>query len=316
MCRIHNIHIYGYRQKTIKSTETYPFFCSTSSFSGLKKAMEMKEAMDRSPLIVLTLLIALTATSAFAWSAFAQSGFGARAMAMGGTGILPQNESWAVFNNPAALPDSGITVSFNGTRYFGFSELTETAFSISAAVFGVRTGAGAYTFGFDKYRESGFRMGVKIPYAFAEAGIAAEWRHISIENYSSASALMLDAGLLLHPGGGFSIAGVVGNATASAIGRGRDPLPVVSSVGIGWSVLSRLTLTGAAVKDNRFPVSWRMGAEYRPVPYLDLRSGAMTGPEQFNLGIGIRLNPVKTSISVMNHLDLGWTPSVELTVML
>ncbi|MCA1801298.1 MAG: hypothetical protein LC662_02435, partial [Rhodothermaceae bacterium] len=44
----------------------------------------------------------------------AQTGYGARSMAMGGTGFLSVHDSWAVFNNPAALPDSGITVSFFG----------------------------------------------------------------------------------------------------------------------------------------------------------------------------------------------------------
>lgn len=264
--------------------------------------------------IIIPVLLSITAP------AIAQTGFGARSMAMGGTGLLSGNDSWAVFNNPAALPDSGITVSFYGTRYFGFSELTETAVAGSAGILGVRAGAGVFTYGFDKYRESGFRFGVKIPFTLQdvglEAGIAAEWRHISIENYSSASALLLDAGLVLHPGAGISIAGVVSNTAGSAIGESREPLPVVSSVGIGWQALSQLTLTGAAVKDNRFPVSWRMGGEYRPVHYLDLRAGAMTGPGQFNVGIGIRMNPVITSISAMNHMDLGWTPSVELTVML
>jgi hypothetical protein len=250
----------------------------------------------------------------------AQTGYGARSMAMGGTGFLSAHDSWAVFNNPAALPDSGITVSFFGTRYFGFSELTETAVSASAGILKIRSGIGVFTYGFDKYRESGFRLGIKIPFtlqdAALQAGIAAEWRHISIENYASASALLVDAGLILHAGGGISIAGVVGNATASSIGESREPLPVVSSVGIAWRVLSQLSLAGAAVKDNRFPVSWRLGAEYGPVPFLDLRAGAMTGPEQFNMGIGIRLHPVITSVSVMNHTDLGWTPSVELSVML
>jgi hypothetical protein len=327
MCWINFFH--GFRKETLLWPETYQFFFSASSFFmkwmtvqrlpclntvGYRKSSRRTIFKNtRLVCLVTSLILQILFTSL---PLIAQTGFGARAMGMGGTGMMPQNDSWAVFNNPAALPDSGTVFSFYGTRYFGFDELTETAFSMSAGLFGVRAGLGAFTFGFGKYRESGFRMAAGIPVSIIEAGLAVEWRHISIENYSSASALMLDAGLVLHPGGGISIAGVAGNVAGSTIGSSREPLPVVSSIGIGWQIFSNLTITGAAVKDNRFSVSWRIGTEYRPVPYLDLRSGAMTGPEQFHMGIGIRLKPVITSVAVMNHTDLGWTPSVEMTVVL
>lgn len=276
-------------------------------------------------------MILLSATSASA-----QTGFGARGLAMGGTGFLTPGDAWAVFNNPSALPDSGTTVSFFGIRYFGMSELTEAAAAASGGYRRVRLGAGASSFGFGMYRESGFHLGLKVPWmrgtaemgsrtaesavagslhaGSGAAGLSIEWRHISIERYGNASALLLNAGLTLHPVDQIAIAATLGNATGSAIGQSRDPLPVVSSVGVSWQTLDDLNLVAAAVKDNRFPVSWRMGAEYTPIQALALRGGAMTGPGQFNLGLAVNLSGFSAAFAALNHLELGWTTTIELTM--
>jgi hypothetical protein len=361
--------------KTDRKPETYQFFRSSSRFSapggsGSSSGLRCRichvanEWLHRPVVPVIFFLLMFLLAHA---PSPAQTGFGARGLAMGGTGFLTAGDAWAVFNNPSALPDSGTTVSFSGIRYFGMSELNEAAAAVAVGFNRVRLGAGAASFGFGMYRESGFHLGMMIPWrpgstgqgnaapAWAGSsasgpvltgsgsagpglaaagwagtglagtrakarpgsgavGLAAEFRHIAIERYGSASAILLNAGVTFHPTANIALAATLGNATGSAIGRSRDPLPVVSSVGVSWQTLDNLNLVTAAVKDNRFPLSWRMGAEYTPVRAIAFRGGAMTGPEQFNLGLAVNLSGFTAAFAALNHLELGWTTTIELTM--
>jgi len=86
----------------------------------------------------------------------AQAVIGARELAMGQANTALQGTDWSMFANPALMPEENPAASFFGVRYFGLSEITDMAVSVTHPTDIGVFGAGAHRYGFDLFNENRF----------------------------------------------------------------------------------------------------------------------------------------------------------------
>jgi hypothetical protein len=245
----------------------------------------------------------------------AQDGLGARVTALGHSGSALEAGAWSVFANPALLSEDGGELSFYSIRHYGIAELTDMAAAGSMPLGGRRgnIGIGLHSFGFELYRESRFRLAYQNSYAGLEFGLVPGLTHITIENYGSAMAFSLDAGLAYTLIDDVLLFGArATNLNRARLGQAREELPRSLAAGLSYQLAERALLTGELFKDVRFPLSWRGGLEVRLINQLFLRGGITTEPLTYAMGVGYSLSRLSINLAAQQHYALGWSPGLDI----
>lgn len=283
-----------------------PFFYQTQLYPKLYKqnpALRFPAA-----LILCGLLLGFPAFG------HAQQGLGARITALGHSGSALEAGAWSVFSNPALLSGDKGELSFYSIRHYGISELTDMAAAGSVPLGGRRgnIGLGLHSFGFELYRESHFRLAYQNSYAGLKFGLVPGLTHITIENYGSAMAFSLDAGLAYDIIDDILLFGArATNLNRARLGQANEELPRSLAAGLSYQLAERALLTGELFKDVRFPLSWRGGLEIRLVQQLCLRGGITTEPLTYALGLGYSLSRLNINLAAQQHYALGWSPGLD-----
>src|SRR5699024_7053112 len=108
----------------------------------------------------------------------AQVVLGAREIAMGQATTALPGSGWAIFSNPAMMPEDRSTASFFAVRYYGLSEISDIAASVS---YPTRIGvlaAGVHRYGYDLFNESRLRAGYKHSVLGFHFGAVANYSHV------------------------------------------------------------------------------------------------------------------------------------------
>lgn len=245
----------------------------------------------------------------------AQPVMGARGIAMGQAVTGMPNSGWAVFNNPAMMPDSSSDVAFYAMRYYGLKVLTDYSASMSLHTDIGTIGAGAHTYGYKLFRKSRFRIAYKWQIGRFRMGLAVNYSEIVIPSpYGSAGSTGIDAGLgvRLWPGGWLGADAV--NINRPKLGKSKEELPRNLSAGISSSLFGRGIISVEVYKDISFPVSIRAGLEMDPVRIFRIRGGITTKPQTFSVGIGLVTSFWNIDITVQKHRWLGWSPGAGMTL--
>ncbi len=253
----------------------------------------------------------------WAETAEAQLTLGARGASMGESVTALPSGSWGVFGNPAMLYGTDNEAAFYGIRNFGLSELTDMAFAAHYHHHNYGSiAAGSHTYGFEKFRESRFRLGYAYEYVGIQAGIALNYTHIQIQDYGSAGTLLFDAGVAypLPVPGELWIGAKATNISRSRIGEAREELPRELSIGFSYKLSDRGTITGDVVKDVRFPVSYRGGIEVRLVDRLYMRGGLTTEPVTYSVGMGFSHQSFSINLVARQHYALDWSPGLDFSL--
>lgn len=283
-----------------------PFFYQTQLYPKLYK----QNSALRFPAAILLCSLLL----GFPAFGHAQHGLGARVTALGHSGSALEAGAWSVFANPALLSGSEGELSFYSIRYYGISELTDMAAAGSMPLGGRRgnIGIGLHSFGFELYRESHFRLAYQNSYAGLQFGLVPGLTHITIENYGSAMAFSLDAGLAYDIIDDVLLFGArATNLNRAQLGEAREELPRALAAGLSYQLAERALITGELFKDVRFPLSWRGGLEVRLMQQLYLRGGISTEPLTYALGIGYSMSRLSINLAAQQHYALGWSPGLD-----
>jgi hypothetical protein len=86
-----------------------------------------------------------------------------------------------------------------------------------------------------------------------------------------------------------------------------SPCPSYVSAGLGYLVTERLAWGAEIRKYGGFPTSISTGVELSVSGRLILRTGIRTQPQEFCLGVGVRLGALTVESSASLNLDLGTT---------
>ncbi len=239
---------------------------------------------------------------------------GARSLGMGGAYTGLANSPEAAYYNPAGM---WFQSSAAGLVYysapFGLRELQTVTGVVS---YPTQWGNGALiieSFGFELYRET--TVGLTYAGSFRERmayGVTAHYEHVRIERGGTGSTMGIDAGILTRPHNKLWI-GIAGRN----LNRPRidgESLPQVLSLGMAVEPMKDLVLTADAVKDVRFRIDFRVGAEYRILNALFLRLGMSSDPSRFSAGLGLDAGFGIVDYALYTHPDLGVTHAISATI--
>lgn len=250
-------------------------------------------------------------------TAKAQNILGARSVSLGKAATALPNSGWALFGNPAMMNERQRSVSFFGIRYYGFSELTDmAAVGNYPAKWGVLS-VGAHRYGFDLFNENRIRLGYKNEFQSFHYGVVLNYNHIAQGGgYGSAGAIGLDVGIAASLFDGGWIAARATNVNQPAYGNIDEPLPRELAIGFSYQLSDIALLTSDVVKDVRFPISYRGGIEVNIFKGFVGRAGITTEPVTFSGGFGYSSSIWKINVVAQNHIELGISPGLDLSIKL
>ena len=239
-----------------------------------------------------------------------------RASSMGGAFVSLENGSSAVFCNPAGLGSlnhSSASVFFEPALY-GLNEITTAALTYAQSFGFANIGIGLRTFGFDLYRESklvlsaGGSSGEMIRW-----GLSAVAYNVAVQDYGSAFAFGLDAGVQADIGGMFSWGFTAKNITGARIGQSGQKISRSYATGLGVSPAENGFIMIDLEKETWGTVNVRFGGEFNPVKPLFIRAGISTEPVSYTAGIGVVYGIVGFDYAAVVTEPLGLTNRFELT---
>lgn len=241
---------------------------------------------------------------------------GARNTAMGQAVTAADGDLWAMFGNPAAVDDSRKTVGFYAIRYYQLSELTDVSTVVNLPTdFGVLS-VGGHRFGFDLYSENRFGAAFAKKWESISVGVSSYYHHVAIGgDYGSAGTMLLNVGMLSSISERWKIGFRAFNLLDSRLGESGAELAREIALGLGFQPHERVLFQTDAVKDVRYPLSVRMGAELWLLEFIALRAGVTTQPNTMSLGFGIKRGNLTANLVAQRHEEpaLGLSPGLDLS---
>lgn len=247
-----------------------------------------------------------------------QAVMGARELAVGQATTGLQGTNWSMFGNPALMSQEEQSISFFGVRYFGLSEISDMAASVTYPIkYGV-IGAGAHRYGFDLFNENRMRLGYKNAFQGFHFGTILNYSHVvQGGGYGSAGALGVDVGVAAPVVSDLWIGAKATNVNQPEYGsRNNEKLPRELSIGLSYQLSDIALFTTDVVKDVQFPISYRGGIEATIIDELVGRVGITTEPQTFSAGIGYNSDLWAANIAVQRHENpaLGYSPAIDFKI--
>lgn len=263
--------------------------------------------------IIFFCLIAISGVLGKTQFTSAQNVMGARSIAAGQTGVSIPNNSWAVFSNSALLTTEHRQVSFYGFRYSGFTEITDFAASVT-----IPTGtnhssaAGINSYGFDLFRETSIRAGYKYTFEHLHIGSTIHYTHVQQGGgYGSTGAIGADIGIAIVIAEKFWVGTRATNLNQPSFSTTSEELSRELAIGASYLPAERVMISTEIVKDVRFPLSFRAGAEAELIPGFFARTGTSTNPETYAAGFGYKASLWQINFGVQQHIPLGLSPAID-----
>ena len=247
-----------------------------------------------------------------------QTVIGARELGLGQATTALQETDWSMFANPAMMPSDNKTVSFFGVRYYGLSEITDMAVSVTYPTKVGVFGAGAHRYGFSKFNENRIRLGYKNSFMGFHFGAIVNYNHVVMGGgYGSAGAVGIDLGLAAPILSNLWIGAKATNINQPHYGSLNDEaLPRDLSIGLSYQLSDIALFTSEVYKDVQFPISYRGGVEVQIIGNLMGRAGITTEPQTFSAGFGYSSSTWGANIAVQRHENrvLGYSPAVDFKI--
>ncbi len=290
----------------------------------MKKIIRISTSLSRA-CNALRMLFSLMLVAAVSAPVKGQWTMGARSIAMGQAHTALDDDTWAAFHNPAALPGEKPVLGFFSIRYYGLRELEDHAVTISVPGPGfLRTdkskmalAAGIHTYGFDLYRETRARLGAAAGFDRFRIGLSASYVHIRIEGYGSRGSPVFDAGIVAGLSDSFRVGYRISHLLQTDSGKMETDLhPAEMAGGISWNGIGGLLITADLVKDSLHPLSLRTGAEVEMPGRLFLRAGWTSRPFTWSAGAGLHLSKIRGNLAVQKHDVLGLSPGIDFQLVL
>ncbi|WP_340106567.1 hypothetical protein [Rhodohalobacter sp. 8-1] len=246
---------------------------------------------------------------------YCQTTIGARSIGIGQTGVALPGHQWAIFSNSSLISTNERRISFYGFRYVGISEISDLAASVQVpAQFG-SIGAGFHRYGFDLFSQTQLRLGYKKQFKQFHAGLSINYSHVQQGGgYGSAGALGLNLGLAAQILESLWFGARATNINQPAYGPTDEYLSRDLAIGLSYFPSPRVMITVDAVKDVRFPMSLRAGAEVELISGFRTRAGITTHPETYGGGLGYDTDLWQINIGFQQHIPLGLSPAIDIGV--
>ncbi|PIY09044.1 MAG: hypothetical protein COZ18_09105 [Flexibacter sp. CG_4_10_14_3_um_filter_32_15] len=223
---------------------------------------------------------------------FGQIEAGARTYGMGRTS-LTVSDSWAVFNNVAALSDVKGTEAFLGySNRFTLSGLnTLQAGATFNAFFDGKMGIGVTRFGDDLYNEHRLAVGYAHKISNMSIGIQVNYLQTSIQGYGTRHNFALEMGGKAQLSETLTLGMHIFNINQAKVSDFEDErVPTIMRIGISYRPVERVTVNFETEKDTEYPASFKAGLEYEVINHNEnqifVRTGITTAEFLAHFGVG------------------------------
>jgi hypothetical protein len=262
-------------------------------------------------------------------SQFLGIGIGARAQGMGGAFTSVADGATGFRWNPAGLSRAtGHRVALSHVAWLDDVSYQSAGYVHplgGAGVLGVTLEAGSLSWdnnavAVDEPAGEASDFAGSIAYArplFPGLGVGGAFKYVSSElGPDAASSYAFDVGAVYRLSEDLSLGAAVRNVGAGiAYGDEEDPLPATMAVG-GSYAWKGVLVSVDLEKQNDLDATTRVGAEYSPTEYLELRGGMVSGGESalsaFTGGLGVNWGSVWGLDYAFRDSDLGGTHQLSL----
>ncbi len=244
---------------------------------------------------------------------------GAKGASLGNANTALNEDKWAVFSNPASIPQDDFSIGFYSLRYYGFPEITDVSSVVNFEFLKGYSALGFYRFGDNLYSETNINLGYKYSWMGVNTGISVQYRHLSFgKDYGAGSALSISIGFIAKIQSNINFGVKIRN-----VNRGTfnfqvqdEELPQDISVGMTYKLEEKALFVFDVFKDVRFPVSYRGGVDVEIVERIYGRIGATYDPLTFTFGMGYALERWQFNLVVQQHEILGISPGLDIIINL
>lgn len=182
------------------------------------------------------------------------------------------------------------------------------------------TGVNISSFGYDKYRESLFRlfMGKQLNEKWT-LGLAVEYTMLQTELFQGLSSrLSVDIGATFSPVDKLLVGMLIMNFPSVSVSKPdadiKDFIGYFLQIGFQWEVINHVLIVGSLGTDKENPVIGNLGMEYMAFDSFFFRAGMQTSPFLPSLGIGYGFSMFKIDVGGIYHPLLGVSTGVGISV--
>lgn len=190
-------------------------------------------------------------------------------------------------------------------RVYGLAELTESGAFLSGGGDVWVWDVSVSSFGFELYRETGFRTAAASVYGDLRLGLAFETRTLSPKGFAGTTTHAADAWIRMPLGASVEVGAMALNL------NGADARPAVWTAGAGYAATPELRLAAWIWLDAGHPPDARFLLAWTPVPALGLDITRHTDPLVWRFRATLHARRVRTRFTVRNHPVLGWSQAAE-----
>lgn len=240
----------------------------------------------------------------------AQVSPGAKQIALSHSDAAQSNDVFALFGNPAGLAQLNwreIGIYYSPSP-FGVNELANAYAAYNEPFSFGNISLGYMQYGFELYKEN------KVALSFSRnfdnkffIGLTGIYQNLSIERYGNDNTFTLNIGGLYYFAVDTRIGIYAQNLLRGTYGREADQIPFVMGFGVSHDFNNAITFNVSVEKEIDFDPSFRFGVEYDLIEYLTLRTGFMSEPSSYSVGLGIHYSFVNLDYAFFSHPDLGST---------
>ncbi len=256
----------------------------------------------------------------FCWQQFlhAQTGApvmgGARGLGLSGASVAFSDINSAWSNQAGLAFIDKMAFSAFGEQRFLMADLGSYAFAAAYPL--QKVGTFALTlqhFGASAYNEQKIGLGYarRLGENFS-IGIQFDYLATRIPDYGSSHNFTAELGLLYRFSSQFTLAAHIYNPFRVRLAS-SDPLATLFRTGFIYSPSKQVSLIGEVEKDFLYPISGKIGVEYRPHERFVVRTGIGTAPFRASFGVGVEWQGILIDFASSYHQILGFTPGISLT---
>lgn len=239
-----------------------------------------------------------------------------RSVAMGGNGATQS----VLFNPSLVALSSDKSIHIEYINRYLVKELGTIGMTFQYPNTLLSTGVNITSFGYDKYRESLFRlfMGKQLNDKWT-LGLAVEYAMLQTELFQSQTGhLSIDIGATFIPVDKLLVGMLIMNFPSVSVGKlntdRKDFIGYFLQIGFQWEVINHLLIVGSLATNKENPVIGNLGMEYTAFDSFSLRAGIQTNPFLPSLGIGYAFSLFKIDVGTIYHSLLGVSTGVGISV--
>ncbi len=239
----------------------------------------------------------------------------ARALSMSNASVS-LNDVWAHVNNPAALvglKKQNIGISYQNR--FSVKEMQTQGLVYAIPLKRMVFSAGSQWYGYQQYRS--LKNGLGLAMALSEkVSLGVQLNHHSIrlnENYGKSSNVTGEMGLLVQFTEQIRLGCSVLNIGRTKIAsNSNERLTTLMRLGMQYVISDQIFIVSELEKNVLYPLSVKIGAEYKPSAKICFRGGLSTAPISFSFGVGTQFKSrFQLDFGTAYHQLLGWSPHIS-----